>query len=143
MRGNSDVLIPEIFAVSSDSLSPMELVAEASSSRIRLKVFIPSDPIPWIRSRTMTLNPSAEVFIPSSQTLRLLKGTSSPAVDPVKPSITPEFSPPQLESLYIDLSGSREDEEIFNGETQPVSATTDYTNFDVSSKKSSISFSDS
>jgi len=79
----------------------------------------------------MTLNPGAQIFVPSSQTLRLLKSTTSPAVDPAKDSRNHEYSPPQLESLYIDFSESREDEDRFNSESPPVGRTIDYTNFDL------------
>ncbi|XP_003742038.1 uncharacterized protein LOC100903740 [Galendromus occidentalis] len=79
----------------------------------------------------MTLNPSAQVFIPSSQTLKLLEETASPAVDSEKCSASKEFSPPQLESLYIDFSEMEDDGELPSSRLQSVSGTIDYTNFDL------------
>lgn len=85
----------------------------------------------------MTLNPSAEIFIPSSQTMRLLKGASSPVDETEKHSTNHQYSPPQLESLYIDC-GPRDDEEIPSSRQLPADKLIDYTNFDVSTPRISV-----
>lgn len=85
--------------------------------------------------RTMTLNPSAQVFVPSSQTLKLLKETSLPTAHTEKDLSNHTYSPPQLESLYIDLSGCRDEEDMFSSQSHSVGRSIDYTNFDVSPKR--------
>lgn len=65
--------------------------------------------------------------------MKLLNASSScPAVTEEKETANYAYSPPQLESLYIDLSGTREDELVPSNEAPPESRSIDYTNFDVS-----------
>lgn len=79
----------------------------------------------------MTLNPSAQVFVPSSQTLRRLKEAPPAVIPEVELSNNLGYSAPQLESLYLDISEAREHEEFYNGQTESVVKSIDYTNFDL------------